>query len=128
METTATAEAYAKSNYVPALQNSVPDFATPSTFQARSADMETEEAAQAYAAQFPKSTKPHITRCSGGGEAETWSVNWNVQLSQNGVNGGVNETGIKRMLKVLEVMGSSAQWQWTHKNSYSSLEDLLAAI
>lgn len=83
---------------------------------------DTIEAAQALAAQFPKGAKvsanPH--GCSQADGTVTGLVNFRVTLQADGVNGGKNETGVKRyraFRKGLAALNIPAEFVMAYTNS-----------
>lgn len=72
---------------------------------------ETREEAEAYAARFPKYTKVRVTTSTsytGSTEDGTWQSHEHFiayadgKLAADGVNGGVNETGVKRAKAIMK--------------------------
>lgn len=57
--------------------------------------------AEAYAAQFPKSAKMRTSEYGNGGDKARWGlVRFDVRTASDGVNGGVNESGLKRLATI----------------------------
>lgn len=73
------------------------------------ANVDTPEQAAAIAATFPKWLKVIGTHCSGWrGESKdytTWGiVSFQASLTTDGVNKGINETGLKRLKRFLSLV------------------------
>lgn len=81
-------------------------------------DLDTPEQAVDLAARFPKAAKVHGGPCSGWGPngalPTTGLISGYAILEANGVNGGVNETGLKRYrtwLAAAEKLGLEIDWR-----------------
>ncbi len=86
--------------------------------------------AAAIAAAFPKSLRLRACSLSSQDGYRPY-INFHVRLSADGVNGGFNETGVKRyrsFRKQIEKLGHTAEWTMSYRNSLTEqdLEDLLA--
>jgi hypothetical protein len=70
----------------------------PQDYTLRSPDFATREEAEAWAAQFPKAVRFYVTTLSySDGRAMTYHARTgSVRLTADAVNGGVNETGVRR--------------------------------
>lgn len=88
--------------------------------------------------KFPKSaglkrttlTRPINNDYLNGSETVPY-ISGYADFRKNGVNGGVNEAGIKRirtLLKAAEKAGISVMYQATCTNSIPTLDDLLAGL
>lgn len=102
-----------------------PNFEPTETPQSVGASMivETVEEARALAASFPKSTKVRggslSTRTRDGEPVVVGYVKFNANLVANGVNGGVNETGMKRyrsFRKHVAALGHPIEWGTRYSN------------
>jgi hypothetical protein len=91
----------------------------------------------AILALFPKSARLHATSLSrmgtdeNGGSRTLGYISSTIKLATDGVNGGRNETGIKRLhsiLRAAEKAGLVVEYSAAAGNAYDSLSDLLAAI
>lgn len=91
----------------------------------------TVEEAQAVVALFPKSAKLQASRLYGD-EAHEGSVRGWTKLSQDGVNGGVNEAGIKRFrsfIKAAKKAGVTLEWDSANRTAaYETQADFEAAL
>lgn len=86
--------------------------------------------AEAVASTMPKMVKARTRRLFGS-DAGTGFLDVMVDLCKNGVNGGVNESGIKRyrqLCKWCDANGHTVEYRPSFKNSYPSLAELDAAI
>lgn len=100
------------------------------------AEVETVEQAREIIAQFPKYLKLHASTLTKIDTdtfetSECGYINVRIQLLPDDVNGGVNETGIKRFLKLLEKLdrlGHTTEWKAGYGNSYDSLDEFLHAL
>lgn len=113
---------------------------TPANPQAFNLAIEFPADAEAEAAEvaglFPKSAKVRTTTCSGPiPETGAWGVRplvtARVSLVSDGTTGAVNETGIRRVRRILaevERRGWTIEWTARCVNSYPTLGDLLAAV
>lgn len=107
----------------------------------------TAEDAQAIAAQFPKSAKVRASSISGYFKGDTTEgayssdpdaalathgyVHIEIVLQSNGVNGGVNETGIKRyraFRKHCARLGFIVEYKADGSNSYPTEADFEASL
>lgn len=92
----------------------------------------TREAAEEFAATFPKSAKFQVQRLDGPDSATRYIVESKAILAADGVNGGRNETGIKRYNSILRnaaKLNVPVEFSAGNAvNAYLSLEDLEAAI
>jgi hypothetical protein len=94
----------------------------------------TVEERDAFIALFPKSVKVVASTLSGYDmeTSSSWSAPiaaWGVRIDADGVNGGVNETGIKRINKFMAVAkasGMNMTWSMNYQNSIT--EDQFFAI
>jgi hypothetical protein len=92
--------AYAESSYSNGKLNVNYDQASHVQIQVNLVD---KAAAQDFVAQFPKSIGWKASTCTDG--RTTWgTAGVTVQLSKDGVNGGVNETGIKRYKRAIVLL------------------------
>lgn len=82
----------------------------------------TMEDAQREKARFPKSVKARAYPVSGAPEGMYYRVSMQVQLIANGVNGGRNETGVKRYRTARRVIGDAAVWTMPYSNSVTEAE------
>lgn len=87
----------------------------------------TEQAARDFAASLPKSRKISGCRLSYA-LGECGSVHGYANLASNGVNGGVNETGVKRLRAWLADPRLDIHYEALYGNSYPTLADALAAL
>lgn len=90
-------------------------------------------AAAEIVAQFPKSVGLVATTCTRHeGTAEVCGyVSMSAKLATDGVNGGKNETGIKRyrsLRKHLARLGHTVEYRADASNSYRTLEAFEAAL
>lgn len=95
-------------------------------------EVPTLEAAQALAAEFPKTTKVRATTLTSPidgdytkGSRVTGIVTFQATTASNGVNGGTNETGIRRLRsfrKALAGLGISESIETPYSNSLSADE------
>jgi hypothetical protein len=91
----------------------------------------TEEAAQAYLARFPKAAGLYVSHTSFGNGQRAFHVAGRVKLLSDGVNGGRNETGIKRFQRVLATAAKQdlpIRYATPFSNSVPSLDALLALL
>jgi hypothetical protein len=91
----------------------------------------TEEAAQEYLARFPKSAGLHVSTTSFGASQKVWHVKGQARLLADGVNGGRNETGIKRFQRVLATAAKQdlpIRYETPFANSVPTLDALLALL
>lgn len=107
----------------------VADYARPLSAEVRGAvaDLET---AQAIVALFPKSVGIKASGLTGSTEG-TGFISFRVQLLADDVNKGRNETGIKRLTRLLAVAekhGLAIEFDAPYSNSYLTLADAQAAI
>lgn len=101
-----------------------------------SQDFGTEAEAVEWAAQFPKSAKLRVrsvTDHSAIGGAQTWhDASVVIGLGANGVNGGVNETGLRRLRTIERTaarLGERIEWNGSFaSNAYPTREAFDAAI
>jgi hypothetical protein len=89
------------------------------------------EEAERIAALFPKmiGLRAQTLRLQGGEMVGYLSMN--VKLAVDGVNGGRNETGIKRLARLLAVAeknGIAVEYAPTCSNSFPTMDEALAAI
>lgn len=105
---------------------------TPQSFAARGPQRATREEAEADLDYFPKSAKFGVTRVTRGPGDAYFQIQTRANLAANGVNGGVNETGVKRYRTVVrnaECLG--IVWQgdeYVYVNSYLTREEFEAAL
>jgi len=88
----------------------------------------TDTEAEALAAQFPKYVKANVRRYT---RENTVTVEISATLRANGANGGVNETGVKRYRKAVEVLaatGYGLEVGCGFVNAYRTVEAFEAAI
>lgn len=74
------------------------------------ARFETVEQAQAAAALFPKSCRVRVSTLSGCGADRSitlHTIGVDIWLNADGVNKGVNETGIKRYRSIMRAIGKA---------------------
>lgn len=95
--------------------------------------VDTRETAQMFVATLPKSLRVRATTMSLSGSQLLGMVSFRVSLNADGVNGGVNETGVKRYrryLKALADAGVEVKWDNEARctNSYASPEEFEAAL
>lgn len=97
--------------------------------------LDTPEAAVEFVARFPKSAKLRATTLGTYDDAGNFTLGYvshRINLRSDGVNGGVNETGIKRyrsILKAAEKAGIRVEFKGTgFLNSYPTQADLNAAL
>lgn len=102
---------------------------TPQHVEISSTRFGTKEEAEAFAANFPKSTRLVVRMCTHyeGGRVTrtTWGFDATVKLLANGVNGGRNEAGIKRirtLLKNAEAKGVNVEWGMGYGNSMAEAD------
>lgn len=70
---------------------------TPQGVELSGPELPTREAAEEWAAQFPQSVRFRVRSCGWLDGSTTYSAGTGlIQLAANGVNGGVNETGLRR--------------------------------
>lgn len=96
------------------------------------AHVQTKELAAEIAAQFPKSVNVRGQGMNWGlaGITTGW-VSFRATLAANGVNGGRNETGIRRyhnLIKHLARLGHAVEYEVNASNSYPSREAFETAI
>lgn len=97
------------------------------TLTASFADRET---ADAFAGQFPKACQMRAYNL-GGDPEHTAMVRSTARLTSDGVNGGVNETGVKRYraaVRACAKLGASITYTTPYGNSYPTREAFEAAI
>ena len=96
-----------------------------------SVHFDTDADRDAFIALFPKSAKITPTVCHyGEGVVKPIAVH-RTGFTANGNNGGVNETGTKRvrnLLKTLDKSGVEVEWTTPFRNSYATRADFEAAI
>ncbi len=84
--------------------------------------------AEAFVTLFPKSAKLRVFTMRGDTEADDrYGADVRIELWANGVNGGVNETGIKRyraILKAAATNGIKVEYAPTTVHSFSSRDAL----
>ena len=86
------------------------------------------EGARTLAAQFPKSTKVRalsLTHSSTSGRPVDGFLKFSAQLAADGVNGGRNETGIRRfksLLKAAEKLGLTVEFVQSSSHMLSEAE------
>ena len=98
------------------------------TVGAQVTDLET---AKEIAALFPKMVGLTATTLSGSREGNTGYLHFSVKLAKDGVNGGKNETGIKRLQRLLAVAaknGLAVEYVANFSNSYPTMDAALAAV
>lgn len=119
-----------------------PDYTRPTRVELRSANYPTREDAEAFVALFPKSTKFRITFCDtpvtpgvyDGAHTRTWSAVSATVLAADDVNGGINETGVKRYRSTIAraaKAGVAVEWGFGGRaafNAYPTREAFDAAI
>lgn len=88
-------------------------------FEISSPRFDTLAEAEADAARFPKYVKVRAQTVSGI-DAQWFRTSISGDLAASGVNGGVNETGMKRLLKAVEI--STPTIISPHANSFSVTE------
>jgi hypothetical protein len=93
------------------------------------------ERAEAIAALFPKSVKVHVSKMheyKSGTQSTVSYLRISASLGSDGVNGGRNETGIKRyraMMKAAERAGIVIEWTaQTLDVTFATREEFEAAI
>jgi hypothetical protein len=95
------------------------------------ADLPTVEDAKVFAAQFPKSVKMYAGKILDTNNV-TWGwVRTDGNLTSNGVNGGINETALKRyqaVVKAATKLGIEIQYEKNARNSYATREEFETAI
>ncbi len=94
---------------------------------------ETMEQAEEIVSRFPKSAKLRTGVLHNGyyGKPNSAYVTSRIQLLSDGVNGGRNETGIKRLasfFKKAEKLGLPVEWISPYKNSYETREAFERAL
>lgn len=90
----------------------------------------TPELAREIAAAFPKATKIRGGAISTSTGKEGY-INLYAELTPNGSNRGVNETGLKRFrsfLKAAERLGHTVEYRAVFSNSYESMADFNDAL
>lgn len=95
--------AYAVSRYDSVTRTHYVDLDVPQNFRISSEDLATREEAEALLALFPKSAKGRVTHVSGFNlPAEgVFVVKFEARLAADGVNGGTNETGVRRYRSII---------------------------
>lgn len=99
-----------------------------------SATVATEEEARAIAARFPKSAgikATTLTSHNGGATLVQGYLRMGVRLVSDGVNGGVNETGLRRyrsFRRAAEKLGLDVEYTTPYSNSYATEAAFEAAI
>jgi hypothetical protein len=86
--------------------------------------------AQALVARFPKSAGLRATGCNTR-DGVVGHVRLRVGLEPNGANGGINETGLRRLRTVLraaEKLGVPVAYGPCYGNSYPTQADFEAAV
>lgn len=91
-----TVRAVAHATYDNATREYTMDYSRPLFVELSIGDFDTREDAEAAAALFPKSAKFSVVECRHAGGVVTYSAHSRASLYENGINKGVNETGIKR--------------------------------
>ena len=94
-------------------------------------DFPTIEAATAFVAQFPKSTKMFTYTVSTGGDGKYYAVNTHASLTSNGNNGGINEAGLRRyqaVIKAAAKLGVEIVCVPNASNAYETREAFEQAI
>ena len=84
------------------------------------AKFDTREEGAEFIARFPKYVGIKQFRDGNG-------FHFRVTLSADEVNKGVNEAGIKRIRKFIELAGDLG-WENPYRNGYNTVEEFLAAI
>ena len=118
---TATLDAFAAATYLGDKQYDI-NWSTPSrvniTIDGDQAELE------AFAALFPKSTGVKVRRYG--------DIHIVIQLLENDVNGGRNETGIKRVRRIIETLTAQGITVEMPKilavNTYPTVDSFLAAL
>jgi hypothetical protein len=87
----------------------------------------TVEEAKAIVAELPKSMKLTATTLRSLANGDQGYIRGRVTLKANGVNGGVNETGVKRLKAWVAKLDTEYTTART-SNAYATLTDALAAI
>jgi hypothetical protein len=87
--------------------------------------------AEELAASFPKALRVKATTLGATDGSLRGYVTLQVKLRSDKANGGVNETGIRRAcraLELLEAAGHSLEYRADSLNSYPTLEAFLASL
>ncbi len=116
--------------------NGVVAWDSPSYAELWSHDFATEDDALAFIAQFPKATRLKVcnTRTDSGW---VFRARTTIVLAENGSNGGVNETGVKRIRSALArveklggavTCGPTVRYHAEVGNEYRTVADFLAAL
>lgn len=103
----------------------------PSHFRVSTAHFDTREEAEAAIANAPKGCKLRVTTCSHVGGKVTFFASTYGRLLSDGVNGGVNETGIKRLATCLRWAGDLAyvsELTARTRNSYKTVAEIRSAL
>jgi hypothetical protein len=94
-------------------------------------DFATVEAATAFVAQFPKSVKMFTCTVSTSEGGKYYLVNTRANLTSNGINGGINETGLRRyqaVVKAAAKLGVEIVCTPNASNAYETQEAFEQAI
>lgn len=88
---------------------------------------ESDEMRDAAIARFPKycRIKPYILVTDG---ARLASAGCRIDLTPSNVTGALNETGVKRVRKIVAEIGNEIKWHAPYSNSYQTMDEALAAI
>lgn len=103
---------------------------SPLAFVAYGPQHDTREAAEADLDFFPKMAKFVVNRVTTGRGTGYFQIRTSARLAADGVNGGVNETGVKRYRAVAR-NAPAVTWQGeecVYGNSFLTREDFEAAL
>src|SRR4051812_40999062 len=100
------------------------DQSAPQGFRA-SMVVDTPEQAKEIAATFPKFVKVKGQRYHAE-DGMKGLVSFHIGLSADGVTGAVNETGLKRLRRFLDLV--EVKWLANSKNSYPTLDAFKASV
>lgn len=124
--------AHARSTYDHKARVSTVHFETASSVDFRSPYFDAKSDAEAFLAMFPKSARLRIVSTGMLDGSTKWSARGEAKLSADAVNGGANETGVKRyrsMVKNAAKLNIPVVFVTsTAINAYASLEEFDAAI
>lgn len=87
---------------------------------------ETETERDAVLATIPKSVKATASSMSGHPLGTVPTIGFRASFMSNGVNGGLNETGVRRFKTLLAKV--PCQWQASFSNAYTTQAEALAAV
>jgi hypothetical protein len=114
----------------------------PQSYEVRTQYRATRAEAEADAAAYPKGARLRVISFNGGYGAtgeQNWTVYYagvRIELAANGTNGGINETGVKRLHQIERAaakLGQDIVWDpalngGSPRNAYHTREALAAGL